>query len=68
MYMIENFVGTNFWNTVAWVTLKQNCVTLPSSGDELVALCTAVQDLIWFRKLIIYEKLDFKTYKMYENN
>lgn len=57
-----------FGNTIAWVTRKQNCVALSSTEAELVALCSAVQDSLWFKKLLNDMNIFLKSFKVYEDN
>lgn len=57
-----------YGNSVTWVTRKQNIATLSSTEAELVALCSAVQEIAWFRRLLedFGEKLEATT--VFEDN
>lgn len=47
----SGFLIKVYGNTIAWVTKKQNCVALSTTEAELISLCSAVQELKWFRRL-----------------
>ena len=39
-------------STVAWRTLKQNCVALSTTEAEYISMGEATKELVWFRKLM----------------
>lgn len=65
---ITGFVIKIFGNVVGWVTRKQNCVSLSSSEAELIALCDAVRDCLYFKRLLIDFNVVTDNFKVYEDN
>lgn len=65
---VSGYLIQVFGNTVTWVTRKQNCVALSSTEAELIALCTAVQDCLWFRNSLEEMGIDTKHLKIFEDN
>lgn len=57
-----------FGNTVLWVTRKQNCVSLSSTEAELIALCSAVQECMYFKRLLEDLGIHLANFKVYEDN
>lgn len=65
---VTGFVFKICDNTLMWVTRKQNCVSLSTTEAELIALCTAVSEGLWLRKLFSDLGVKFKQIKYYEDN
>lgn len=65
---ITGFLLKVFDNTVSWTTRKQNCVTLSSTEAELTALCSAVCEGLWLRKLLLDLGIKVKSLLLYEDN
>lgn len=65
---VSGYLIKFFGNTVLWVTRKQNCVSLSSTEAELIALCSAVQDCKYFKRLLKDFGIDIKNFKVYEDN
>lgn len=65
---VSGYLIKVFGNTVAWVTRKQNCVALSSTEAELIALCAAVQDCLWYKKLLRDMRINLKIVKIFEDN
>lgn len=65
---VSGYLIQIFGNTINWTTRKQNCVVLSSTEAELIALCTAVQEYLWFKKLIIDMGIEPKQLKIFEDN
>lgn len=65
---VSGYLIKVFGNTVLWVTRKQNCVSLSSTEAELVALCSAVQDCLYFKRLLQDLGIHFDRFKVYEDN
>lgn len=65
---ITGFVIKIFGNVVGWVTRKQNCVSLSSSEAELIALCDAVCDCLYFKRLLIDFNVVTDNFKVYADN
>ncbi|GJQ70076.1 hypothetical protein Trydic_g22552 [Trypoxylus dichotomus] len=57
-----------FGNSVFWVTRKQNCIALLSTEAELIALCSAIQEILWFRKLLGDMKVTADNFKVFEDS
>ena len=55
-------------NTVMWATRKQNCVSTSTTYAELVALCTAVSEGLWLRKVLNDFGIIVKSITFYEDN
>lgn len=65
---ISGYLIKLFGNCITWVTKKQNCITLSTTEAELVALCSAVQDCLWIKKILNDMKIQHNTLKIYEDN
>lgn len=65
---VSGYLIKVFGNTVSWITRKQNCVALSSTEAELVALCSAMQDSLWFKKLLCDMNTNFASFKIFEDN
>lgn len=65
---VSGFVFKLFNNTLLWVTRKQTCVSLSTTEAELVALCDAVRDGLWLRKLISDLGVSFNNVTFFEDN
>lgn len=65
---ISGYIIKIFGNTVSWVTRKQNCVALSTTEAELVALCSAVQDCMWFKKVVNDFRIVINSIKIFEDN
>lgn len=65
---VSGYIIKVFGNTVQWVTRKQNCVALSTTEAELIALCSAVQDCIWLKRLLKDFYINIDTIKIFEDN
>ena len=65
---VSGYIIKVFGNTITWITRKQNCVALSSTEAELVALCLAVQDCLFFKKLLCDMNVNVNTFKIFEDN
>lgn len=65
---VSGYLIKIFGNIVAWVTRKQNCVALSSTEAELVAMCSAVQDSLWFKRLLDDINIKVNNFIVYEDN
>lgn len=65
---VTGFVLKVYGSTLMWGTRKQNCVSLSTTEAELVALCTAVCEGLWLRKLFCDFGISFETILYYEDN
>lgn len=65
---VSGFIIKIFGNTVSWVTRKQNCVALSTTEAELVALCSPVQDSLWFKKLLSDLNVNVDIITIFEDN
>lgn len=65
---ISGFVVKVFGNTVAWVTRKQKCIALSSTEAELIAMCAATQEVLWYKKVLCDMNIECKIISMYEDN
>lgn len=65
---VTGFLIKIFGNTITWITRKQNCVALSSSEAELIALCTAVCDCLFFKRLLFDMGLLVSWFKVFEDN
>lgn len=65
---VSGYLFKVYGNTVSWITRKQNCVALSSTEAELVALCTAVRDSLWLKKLLNDMNLNIQFIKVFEDN
>lgn len=65
---VTGFVFKIFGNAVMWVTRKQNCVSLSTTEAELIALCTAVCDGLWLKKLFLDLGIKFDQVTYFEDN
>lgn len=65
---VTGFLFKIFNNTFMWTTRKQQCVSLSTSEAELIALCSAVSEGLWIRKLIKDFNVDIQYITFYEDN
>ena len=65
---ISGYLMKVFGNTVSWVTRKQNCVALSSTEAELVAMCAAIQDGLWIKRLLKDMHVKVPVLKVFEDN
>lgn len=65
---VTGFIIKVYGNTVAWVTRKQKCISLSSSESELVALCDAVRECLFFKRLLADLNVVTTNFKVYEDN
>lgn len=65
---VTGFVFKIYDSSFLWVTRKQNCVSLSTTEAELVALCTAVSEVLYIKKLLSDFDLYITNINMYEDN
>lgn len=65
---VTGFLFKVFGNSVIWVTRKQSCVSLSTAEAELVALCAAVCEGLWLKKLLKDFDIKFKNMIFFEDN
>ena len=65
---VTGFIFKVFGNTIIWTTKKQHCITLSTTEAELVALCNAVREGLWLKKLLSDFDIDVKTVNFFEDN
>lgn len=66
--LLTGFVFKLFNNILVWTTRKQNCVSLSTTEAELVALCSAVTEGLWLRKLCCDFQVNIQTITYHEDN
>lgn len=65
---VSGYLIKIFGNVVSWITRKQHCVAMSSTEAELIALCSAVQDTLWYKKLLNDMNLNVVSFIVYEDN
>lgn len=65
---ISGFLIRVFDNTVLWTTRKQNSIALSSTEAELIALCTAVKECLWLKRVTSDLGIFLKDFTIYEDN
>lgn len=65
---VSGFLLKVFGNTVAWTTRKQSSVALSTTEAELIALCSAVCDSLWLKKLLLELRLKVQSIIIFEDN
>lgn len=65
---VTGYLFKVFNNTISWTTRKQNCVALSSTEAELTALCSAVCEALWLRKLLLDLNINIHELLLFEDN
>lgn len=65
---VSGFLIKLFNNIVSWTTKKQNCIALSTTEVELVALCSLVEEGLWFKKLLLDFNIKIDNFTIFEDN